>query len=301
MKRTTYGLCLLALLWAVPAAALSDADKCEAAKNKEAGKYAFCRQKAEATAIKKGLPPNYTKCDSKLTDKWGKAETKGGGMCPTNGDLANMQARITTDADAIAACLNGACLSALLVTGQTTSYGPGSDGDVQAGVARSYTDNGDGTITDSATGLMWEKKSDDGSIHDKDKTYTWCADVSPMDFTCDTVGNPMDGTILLHVAVLNAGSGFAGHTDWRIPNVNELQSIVNYETFNPAVGTAFNTGCAASCTVTTCSCTQSTTYWSSTTDANSPLYAWTVYFSDGNVFSFSKSGNFYVRAVRGGL
>jgi len=58
----------LTLLWAVPAAAvLSDADKCEAAKNKEAGKSAFCRQKAEATAIKKGTAPDYTKCTRIVT------------------------------------------------------------------------------------------------------------------------------------------------------------------------------------------------------------------------------------------
>src|SRR5262245_44504485 len=45
-------------------------------------------------------------------------------------------------------------------SGQTTPYGPGSDGDIRAGAALSYTDNGDGTITDHTTGLMWEKKDD---------------------------------------------------------------------------------------------------------------------------------------------
>ena len=53
-------------------------------------------------------------------------------------------------------------------TGETTPHGPGSDGDVQAGLALSYTDNGDGTITDNNTGLMWEKKDDSGGIHDMD-------------------------------------------------------------------------------------------------------------------------------------
>lgn len=45
-----------------------------------------------------------------------------------------------------------------LKTGQTMSYGAGDDGDVQAGLPPAYTDNGDGTITDRNTGLMWEKK-----------------------------------------------------------------------------------------------------------------------------------------------
>jgi len=58
-------------------------------------------------------------------------------------------------------------------SGQTTSYGPGSDGDVQAGATLSYTDNGDGTITDNNTRLMWEKNDDSGGIHDQDNGYTW--------------------------------------------------------------------------------------------------------------------------------
>jgi hypothetical protein len=43
---------------------------------------------------------------------------------------------------------------------------------VQAGIPRSYTDNGDGTITDNVTGLMWEKLSDDASVHDQPGTRT---------------------------------------------------------------------------------------------------------------------------------
>ena len=40
-----------------------------------------------------------------------------------------------------------------------------------------FVDNGDGTITDTKTGLQWEKKSDDGTIHDQDDTYTWTTGV----------------------------------------------------------------------------------------------------------------------------
>jgi hypothetical protein len=179
-----------------------------------------------------------------------------------------------------------------LKTGQTTAYGTGSDGDLQKGASRSYTDNGDGTITDNTTGLMWAKKSDDGSIHDKDNTYTWGMTSSPY---------TMNGTMVTtYLAALNSGGGFAGYTDWRIPNVNELQSLVNYQNFNPSVSSAFNTGCVASCTVTSCSCTQSDFYWSSTTLTAIPLGAWIVFFNFGYVLYGSKSGSYYVRAVRGG-
>jgi hypothetical protein len=119
-------------------------------------------------------------------------------------------------------------------TGQTTCWnsagavvacaGTGHDGEVQAGATLAYVDNGDGTVTDVNTGLMWEKLADDGSINDKDTFYTW------------------DNAFAVKVATLNSES-FAGHTDWRVPNVKELQSIVNYENVDPAVSSAF-TECA---------------------------------------------------------
>jgi hypothetical protein len=65
-------------------AATSDADKCEATKNKAAGSYYSCLEKAVATGITKGASPDYSKCDDKFTSSWDKAETKGEGACPDN-------------------------------------------------------------------------------------------------------------------------------------------------------------------------------------------------------------------------
>jgi hypothetical protein len=121
--------------------------------------------------------------------------------------------------------------------------GSGQDGEVQAGLVRVYVDNGDGTITDARTGLMWEKQSDDGSLNDQDDMYTWA------------------DAFAVKIAGLNAGSGFAGYTDWRLPNVNELQTILNYAAVNPSVPPAFDVFCAPACTVSVCSCTQSGRYW----------------------------------------
>ena len=76
---------------------------------------------------------------------------------------------------------------------------------------------------------------------------------------------------------------------------------MDYANILPAVAAAFNTSCTASCTVTTCSCTQSNFYWSATTGAGSPTLPWIVDFGDGFVSDGFKTSLTYVRAVRGGL
>jgi hypothetical protein len=221
-----------------------------------------------------------------------------------------VQAFITEHTEALEAALNGGTLpegvltcnadlatchtqplGQRLKTGQTNCYdssgtviacaGTGQDGALQKGLTRNYVDNGDGTVSDTKTGLMWEKLSQDGSIHDFGNTYTW------------------DNAFAVHLAGLNSGT-FAGHNDWRLPNVNELQSLANYGALNPAVDAAFNTACAPSCTVLTCSCTQTHDYWSSTSLELDPRDVWVVEFLLGQVGYGLKSGLgiLYVRAVR---
>jgi hypothetical protein len=183
-----------------------------------------------------------------------------------------------------------------LKTGQTTPFGPGSDGDVQAGNARSYTDNGDGTITDNKTGLMWEKKDQAGGIHDFNNAYTWCGASCG---STDLMDGPITTTFL---AGLNAGAGFAGHTDWRIPNVNELLTVMNYGNFNPIVDTIFNTNCAPGCTVLTCSCTGPAILFTSTGYPPDPSGVWVVNFGNGQAtLDVKNRSDIGARAVRGGL
>jgi len=173
-------------------------------------------------------------------------------------------------------------------TGQTTCWdtgahmiqcvGTGQDG--EHGGRLAFVDNGDGTITDLHTNLMWETKSDDGSLHDKDKLYSW------------------DTAFTVHVAELNR-SNFAGYGDWRVPNVKELLSIVDYESYLPAVHPVFNARCAPSCRVTSCSCNVSNYAMSSTTVAGNTGGVWIVHFGYGLLIGGNKSATDYrIRAVR---
>jgi hypothetical protein len=210
-------------------------------------------------------------------------------------------------------------------TGQTTVYAVGDDGSYQAGAPLKYKNNCNGTITDQNTGLMWEVKDDyNGSpnpddLNDVNNNYPCAGTCStsegalcgtaadcPTGQTCNASDGQSTGyTIFQWVAQLNA-KHFAGHKDWRIPNVKELESIVDYGTYPPPdVAAAFNTNCAAACTVTTCSCTQSNSnyYWSATTNAGYANFAWDVGFGNGNVNYDYKPFDYklYVRAVRSGL
>jgi hypothetical protein len=221
-----------------------------------------------------------------------------------------------------------------LQTGQITLYAVGDDGTVQRGAAVSYTDNHNGTITDNKTGLMWEKKDafdstpDSGNLDDADNTYPWAGNCSAPDTSCNSGGTCcqtnadcttppctiIDGegdtpglTIFGWVAALNTAN-FAGHNDWRIPNLRELETIFNYGNANdPAVGPTFQ---GASCDGVNpcydimdaaCSCTEpSSPYWSSTTYASDTRTAWYVYSADVSTSWDNKPFSYSVRAVRGG-
>jgi len=141
-------------------------------------------------------------------------------------------------------------------------------------------------VRDKLTGLIWEVKTDDGSIHDKDNTYTWC-DSNPETNggSAGTCGNGTDTEDFINA--LNTAN-FGGHSDWRMPTIKELTALVNLGIYTPLIDTSFFPN------------TKSAGYWSST--AYNATYAWLVGFNDGAVYGPStyKSSTYFARAVRGG-
>jgi hypothetical protein len=138
-------------------------------------------------------------------------------------------------------------------TGQTISYASGDDAMAQRGVpwpARRFVDNGDGTVSDQLTGLIWLK--DAGCL----ASANWA--------TALTAANQL-------------ASGACGLTDgskagqWRMPNANELESLVDVEHANPALpaGNGF-TGVKLAAA-----------YWSSTTYTAQASNAMAIRFTDG--------------------
>ena len=172
--------------------------------------------------------------------------------------------------------------SAPLKTGQTTCYdvsgnsiccaSTGQDGQYQAGVARSYTDNGDGTVTANSTGLMWQK----------------CT-VGLSGSTCAT-GSATSMDLSTSISTCEALS-LASHTDWRLPNLLELESIVNPAFESPAIDTTYFPATPSS-----------GAYWSSTGNALFIGHSdvWQVEFGYGGSSLQNKTAStLYARCVRG--
>ena len=165
-------------------------------------------------------------------------------------------------------------------TGQTTSYATGDDGDLEKGVVLvtpRFTDNGDGTVTDNQTGLIWLKNANCFGFR------RWNLAIADSNGLASGSCGLSDGS--------NSG-------DWRLPNLFELESLREMQYENPAISNTAGTGQWTEGDPFTG--VQSSPYWSSTTFANANDYAWSVYLSSGYVLSYDKYSSLYVWPVRGG-
>lgn len=118
-----------------------------------------------------------------------------------------------------------------------------------------FTAHGNGTVTDTKTALMWKQCPEGQSGADcsigRALYYSW-------------------EQALAHVETLNASGGFAGYTDWRLPNIKELASLVEEQCDDPAINSALFPN------------TASELFWSSSPVVYDKGNTWMVYFGRGS-------------------
>ena len=146
-----------------------------------------------------------------------------------------------------------------------------------------FTDNGDNTVTDNATGLMWIK---DHVAMGTIGGVNWAGTM--------TWNNAIDNCLNLD---------YAGHTDWRLPNAYELFSICLLENGTiPYGGNPSGIKAAGAPYINQRSFPNCVSgfYWSSSTYPYNTTNALGVSFVFGFVYRTAKPDSYYVRAVRGG-
>jgi hypothetical protein len=174
-------------------------------------------------------------------------------------------------------------------TGENTTYSPGDDGTLQKGVAwpvPRFTDQGDGTIRDNLTGLIWLKNANCFG------PKTWFGALNACNLLQDGDCELEDGSL---------------PGDWRLPNVRELFSLVHFGVDNPAIPNTMGTGklsdgdpfTGLECDRTDCS---EGNYWTSNRE---PVSEWAYYLYLGAAFVKHTDPNnianaFHVWPVRGG-
>ena len=173
----------------------------------------------------------------------------------------------------------GASSASVPKTGQTQCWdtsgnligcaGTGQDGEYQAGVsvAPRFTDNLDGTVTDNLTKLIWLLDANCFGLQE------WQPALDAANTLADGSCGLMDGSV-------------AG--DWRLPNLRELHSLIDYGHGLPALPP-----------VHPFSGVQSARYWSSTSTGN-PLNAWHVTLTAGGITFALKTSSIWVWPVRTG-
>lgn len=148
-------------------------------------------------------------------------------------------------------------------------------------------------VRDNVTGLIWEMKTNKDGVknysdpHDADNTYSWYDNNPATNGGYEGTQDKGKDTRSFLEALNNAG--FGGYTDWRLPTLKELNSIVDYDVSppGPTISSTYFPN------------TQASFYWSSSASVGYDYRAWCVGFDDGYAHDYGKYGYYYVRAVRG--
>jgi hypothetical protein len=144
---------------------------------------------------------------------------------------------------------------------------------VESTPSADFTDNGNGTVTHAKTGLMWKQ----------------CAE-GLSGATCAT--GAATETTWSNALAAAENSSFAGFTDWRLPNLKELHSIVETCGNNPAINQNMFPAMPAPAF--------GSVFWSASSYASSPGNAWVFVFGGGGGVGTSKASLVFSRLVRGG-
>ena len=167
-------------------------------------------------------------------------------------------------------------------------------------------------VLDNVTALLWEVKTDDGGLHDKDDIYSWYntdsssnggfagyAEASDEDErnVCYGYNSAESDTFCNTEAFVNRvnTAGLCGFSDWRLPRREELRSIVDYSRSKPpstfsSTGRNIDTDYFPN--------TIDSGYWSSTATVTIKEYAHGIYFTHGFDYVMDSKYPQYVRLVR---
>ncbi|MFP8779214.1 DUF1566 domain-containing protein [Hydrogenophaga sp. RWCD_12] len=128
-------------------------------------------------------------------------------------------------------------------------------------------------VRDNVTGLVWEGKTDDGGLRDKDNAFT-------------NLGNGLSDDTSGYVVLVN-DMNLCGYSDWRLPTRQELLGIADHGVVTPSIESAWFPNTFAG------------RFWSANVDGADSLQAWFVDFNDGSSSYTYRSLGYGVRLVHG--
>ncbi len=173
-------------------------------------------------------------------------------------------------------------LSALLLSGTAAAQTCTNANMAESTPTSRYTFGAGGTVTDTTTGMMWKRCLEGQTFSDNGTSDNY------LDDQCTGSASDFNWSGALNQAQTANTANDSGHNDWRVPNLKELKSTVEYCRVNPAINTEVFPS------------EPSFVLWSSSPVTSGGAFAWLVYFHDGFDSGGSRSDFHPVRLVRSG-